>query len=93
MGQREKNLVAPCLLFLKKKWFEATDNMESICKNCQHFETKDDMFGINTWGLCIRFKGENTADRKKISFIRWVDHTCSDFKAREELSDLQSRTD
>gem|GEM_PF-5354467 len=51
------------------------------------------MFGINTWGLCIRLKGENTNDRKKITFIRWVDYTCSDFRPREKLNDSQSRTD
>jgi hypothetical protein len=67
--------------------------MEAICKNCQYFETGDDMFVINTWGLYIRLKGENTNDRKKISFIRWGDYTCSDFKPREELNDLHSRTD
>jgi hypothetical protein len=67
--------------------------MDKVCRNCQYFETRDDMFGVNTWGLCIRFKGENTDDHKKTSFVRWGDYTCSDFKPREELGDLQSQTD
>ncbi|MGA2172559.1 MAG: hypothetical protein ABSG82_06035 [Sedimentisphaerales bacterium] len=67
--------------------------MEAICKNCQYFETRDDTFVINAWGLCIRLKGENTDDRRKTSFVRWGDYTCSDFKPREDLSDLQIRTD
>jgi hypothetical protein len=89
----KRTVFLPQLDLPKMKDFVATDKMEAICKNCQYFETRDNMFGINTWGLCIRFKGENTADRRKISFIRWVDYTCPDFKAREELNDSQSRRD
>lgn len=83
----------PQLDLPKTKDFVAADKMEAICKNCRYFETRDNMFGINTWGLCIRLKGENTNDRKKITFIRWVDYTCSDFRPREKLNDSQSRTD
>jgi hypothetical protein len=57
------------------------DKMKEICKNCQYFDSKDEMFGINTRGLCIRFK-DNAGELRKISFVRWVTDTCSDFKAK-----------
>jgi hypothetical protein len=65
--------------------------MEEICKNCQYFESGGVMFVINIWGLCIRFEGENTDDRRKTSFVRWGDYTCPDFKPKED--DLQGQKD
>ena len=66
--------------------------MKQNCGDCMYFEPKGIMSGSTNWGLCIESaKEEIMGNNKESPFFRWEDDTCSNFKAREELSDLQSR--
>jgi hypothetical protein len=56
-----------------------------------YFEPKGIMSGSTNWGLCIESAKEVIGSDKESPFFRWEDDTCSNFKAREKLSDLQSR--
>jgi hypothetical protein len=49
------------------------------------------MPGSTNWGLCIKSAKEIMSSDKKSPFFRWTDDTCSNFKTRKKLSDLQSR--
>jgi hypothetical protein len=49
------------------------------------------MSGSTNWGLCIKFTKKIIGSDKESPFFRWEDDTCSNFKTRTELSDLQSR--
>jgi hypothetical protein len=66
--------------------------MKQNCGNCGYFEPKGLIPGSTNWGLCIKSAKEIMGSDKKSPFFRWEDDTCSNFKARAKLSDLQSRT-
>jgi len=65
--------------------------MKQKCGNCRYFEPKGIMPGSTNWGLCIKSAKEIMSSDKKSPFFRWTDDTCSNFKTRKKLSDLQSR--
>ena len=58
--------------------------MEASCRNCRHFDKKDGIFGLNTRGLCVRFKEDKEGKRKKISYLRWVTDSCAEFRPKEK---------
>ena len=67
--------------------------MKQNCGDCRYFEPKGIMSGSANWGLCIKFTKEIMGSDKESPFFRWEDDTCSNFKTRKKLSDLQSRID
>jgi hypothetical protein len=70
---------------------ERMPKMKQKCENCSYFEPKGLMPGSTNWGLCIKFTKKVIGSNKESPFFRWADDTCSNFKAREELSDLRGQ--
>jgi hypothetical protein len=66
--------------------------MKQNCGECKYFQLKGFVPGSPDWGLCIKFTKEVVVDSKESPFFRWEDDTCSNFKAKNKLSDLHSRT-
>jgi hypothetical protein len=67
--------------------------MEELCRNCQHFEDKGLMMDKDMWGLCIKFKRENTGNRNNSALFRWGDDICEDFSPRYQPDGVQQHTE